>query len=342
MTVATDIGIDLGSSKTVIFSSSKVILEQPSVVTVDAETWEPVYYGDKAKQTLGRTPESLVCVHPIEHGVIADYGIAEMMLKNYMQQAFGSRVVRPRIMATLPAGLTELQHHSLTNVMESGGGRNISIIEGPLAVAFGLGIDFSIPHGTLIVDIGAGSTDIAVISLGGIAVSDSFKTASYDFDAQIVRYVRKEYNIEIGDLTAEQIKIQVGAVVDRDIEVAITAKGRNVFTGLPESFEITSSEVYEAICETADTICNAVRQVLLRTDPDLVADITQDGLYLTGGGALIYGMAERLAEYTGIPVKMLEDPVYSVVRGAAVALQKPELLKNVDYQLRSIRELTIK
>lgn len=339
--MATEIGIDLGSSKTVIFSSSKVVLELPSVVTVDAETWEPVYYGEKAKQTLGRTPDSLVCVMPIEHGVISDYDIAEMMLKNYMQEAFGSRIVRPRIMATLPSGLTELQHHSLANVVESGGGRNISVIEGPLAVAFGLGIDFSQPHGTLIVDIGAGTTDIAVISMGGIAACDSFKTASYDFDAQITRYVRKEYNIEIGSLTAEQIKQHIGTVVQRPVEVAMVAKGRNVFTGLPESFEISSSEVYEAIRETADAICNAIRSVLSHTDPDLIADITQDGLYLTGGGALINGMDQLIAEFVGTQVHLLDDPTHSVVRGAAVALKKPELLKNINYQLRSIKELTV-
>ena len=209
--MATDIGIDLGSSKTVIFSSSKVVLELPNVVTVDSETWEPVYFGEKAKQTIGRTPDSLVCVTPIERGVISDYDIAETMLKNYMQQAFGNRILRPRIMATLPAGLTELQHHSLSNVVESAGGRNISVIEGPLAVAFGLGLDFSKPRGTLIVDIGAGTTDIAVISLGGISVCESFKTASSDLDMQIIRYVRKEYNIEIGALTAEMIKIKIGS-----------------------------------------------------------------------------------------------------------------------------------
>ncbi len=339
--MATEIGIDIGTSKTVIFSSSQVVLEQPSVVTVDAETWEPVYYGDKAKQTLGRTPESLVCVHPIQHGVISDYDIAEMMLKNYMQQAFGGRIVRPRIMATLPAGLTELQHHSLANAVESGGGRNISVIESPLAVAFGLGIDFSKPHGVLIVDIGAGTTDIAVISLGGIAVCESFKTASGEFDAQIIRYVRKEYNIEIGPLTAEQIKMRIGSVVERPVEVATVAKGRNVFTGLPESFEISSSEVYEAISEPALSICNAIRSVLSKTDPDLVADIIGDGLYLTGGGSLIFGMDRLLADFVGTKVFLLDDPSHSVVKGAAVALKKPELLKNVDYQLRSIRELTI-
>lgn len=340
--MATDIGIDLGSSKTVIFSSSKVVLELPNVVTVDAETWEPVYFGEKAKQTQGRTPDSLICVNPIEHGVIADYDIAEMMLKNYMQQAFGNKVLRPRIMATLPAGLTELQHHSLANVVESAGGRNISVIEGPLAIAFGLGLDFSVPHGTLIVDIGAGTTDVAVISMGGIAACDSFKTASNDLDAQIIRYIRKEYNIEIGPLTAEMIKIKVGTAVQRDIEIAMVAKGRNVFTGLPESFEISSGEVYEAISDTVKSICNAIREVINKTNPDLVADIMADGLYLTGGGSKLNGLAEKISQYLGIEVHQMDDPAHSVVKGAAVALKKPELLKNVDYQMRSIKELEIK
>ncbi len=339
--MATDIGIDLGSSKTVIFSSSKVVLELPNVVTVDSETWEPVYFGEKAKQTIGRTPDSLECVFPIEHGVISDYDIAEIMLKNYMQQAFGNKILRPRIMATLPAGLTELQHHSLSNVMESAGGRNVSVIEGPLAVAFGLGLDFSKPRGSLIVDVGAGTTDIAVISMGGIAVCESFKTASNDLDNQIIRYIRKEYNVEIGPLTAEMIKIKVGAAVKRDIEVAIMAKGRNVFSGLPESFEISSGEVYDAIIDTVDVICNAIRQVLNRTDPDLVADIIEDGLNLTGGGSQLSGFAEKLKDYLGIEVHQLEDPSHSVVKGAAVALKNPELLKNVDYQMRSIKELAV-
>ncbi|MCQ2441306.1 MAG: rod shape-determining protein [Clostridia bacterium] len=339
--MATEIGIDLGTSKTVIFSSSKVVLELPSMVTVDNETWEPVYYGEKAKQTLGRTPDSLVCVSPIEHGVISDYDIAEMMLKEYMFEAFGSKIVRPRIMATLPAGLTELQHHSLANVVESGGGRNISVIEGPLAIAFGLQLDFSKPHGTLIVDIGAGTTDIAVVSMGGISVCDSFKVASGDFDMQIAKYIRKEFNIEVGPLMAESIKKQIGTVLQRPVEVAMVAKGRNVFTGLPESFEITSSEVYEAIKETAYAICNAIRSVLSKTDPDLVSDIKSDGLYLTGGGSLMKGMSNFISDFCGTKVHLLDDPTHSVVKGAAAALKHPELLKNVNYQLRSIKELII-
>ncbi len=339
--MAVDVGIDLGSSKTVIFSSSKVVLEVPNVVTVDSDSWEVVYTGEKAKQTLGRTPESMQTVFPIEHGVISDYDLAEYMLKEYMGEAFGNKILRPRIMATLPAGLTELQHHSLSNVLESAGGRNITVIESPLAIAFGLGLDFSTPHGSLIVDIGAGTTDVAVISMGDIAVCNSFKTASYDIDAQIIRYVRKEFNIEIGQLTAESIKIKVGTAIERDVEIAVIAKGRNVFTGLPESFEITSSEVYEAIKDTINTICKAIREVLNKTDPDLVADIMADGMYLAGGGSQLLGFPQKISEYLGIEVHHLSDPAHSVVRGAAVALKNSELLKNVDYQMRSIKELEI-
>ncbi len=339
--MAVDIGIDLGSSKTVIFSSSKVVLELPNVVTVDSDSWEVVYTGEKAKQTLGRTPESMQTVFPIEHGVISDYVLTEHMLKEYMQRAFGNKILRPRIMATLPAGLTELQHHSLSNVLESAGGRNITVIESPLAIAFGLGLDFSTPHGSLIVDIGAGTTDVAVISMGGIATCNSFKTASFDIDAQIMRFVRREFNIEIGQLTAEAIKMKVGTAVEPNVEIAVVAKGRNVFTGLPESFEITSGEVYEAIKDTLDTICNAIREVLNKTNPDLVADVMQDGMYLAGGGSKLLGFPQKISEYLGVKVHHLEDPAHSVVRGAAAALKKSHLLKNVDYQMRSIKELEI-
>lgn len=336
-----DIGIDLGTYKTVIFSNSKVILELPSVVTVNSETYEPVYFGDEAKQTLGRTPESLLSVFPIEHGMISDYDIAEAMLKKYMDKAFGNKVLRPRIMATLPPGLTQLQHHSLNNVIEGAGGRNISVMESPLAIAYGLELQFERPHGYLIVDIGAGSTDIAVISMGGIACSDSFSVASFDFDEQIIKFVRKDYNIEIGHLTAENIKKQIGTLREHNIEVAINAKGRNIITGLPETFEITSADVKACITEIADQICDAVRGVLSKTDPDLVSDIKSDGLYLTGGGSLLNGFDKYMADYLKIGVNAVEDPTHSVVRGAAAVLRNPEFHKNIDYQMRSIKELEI-
>ena len=339
--MATDIGIDLGSYKTVIFSGSGIVLDRPSFVTVDSETFEPVYFGEKARQTLGRTPESLLCVNPIEHGKISDYDIAESMLKVYMEEAFGNRIVRPRIMATLPSGLTELQHHSLANAVESSGGRNVFVLESPIAIAYGLDIDFSKPHGHLIIDVGAGTTDIAVLSMSGIASCYSAPVASFDFDNQIIKYVRSEYNIEIGPLTAESVKKQIGTVVERPIEIAMVAKGRNVFTGLPESFEISSSEVYFALKETASDICAAVKRVLSETDPDLLVDIKNDGFYLTGGGSLIYGMDTLLSEFVGAKVHTVDDPAYSVVKGAAAALRHSESLKNVNYQIRSIMELEI-
>lgn len=339
--MAIEIGIDLGSSKTVIFFGSKIVLEQPSIVTVDAETYRPVYFGDNAKQTLGRTPDTLECVYPVQHGLISDYDIACSMVTHYMSKAFGNKIIRPKVVASLPTGLTELQHHSVSNVVEAGGGRSVSVLETPLAVAMGLGIDFESPHGHLIVDIGAGTTDIAVVSLGGIVACDSFKTASFDFDELIINYIRRSRNIAIGQLSAEQIKIQIGSVYKRPVEVTSISKGRNLFTGLPESFEISSGEIYGVIRPCALSICNAIRKVLERTDPDMVSDIKKDGMFLVGGGSKIFGMKELLEEYLDVKVNETENPEYSVVKGAATALLYPEKLKNINYQLRSLKELEI-
>ncbi|MBE6728853.1 MAG: rod shape-determining protein [Ruminococcaceae bacterium] len=340
--MSAEIGIDLGSSKTVIFSDSKIVIEEPSIVTVDAETYTPVYFGSKAKETLGRTPDTLECIHPIQHGLIADYDIAEAMLKHYTEKAFGNKIIRPKVMATIPTGLTELQHHSLANVVQAGGGRSVHVIEAPIAIAAGLGINFESAGGNLIVDIGAGTTDIAVLSLGGIVSCDSFKTASYDFDDIIMNYVRRKRNIAIGKLTAENIKKQIGSVSERPVEVTAIAKGRNRFSGLPEAFEINSGEIYKKLNECALIICNAIRKVLEVTEPDLLSDIKQKGLHLVGGGSKIFGMAELISSFTGLDVITYDEPEYSLVKGAAVALTKPELLRNVNYQERSIRELEIR
>ncbi len=339
--MTTDIGVDIGSSKTVIFSSSKIVLEKPSVVTVDADTWQPLYFGEKALQTFGRTPDSLVCVHPIEHGTIADLDIAEAMLKNYMDEAFGRKIFKPRVMAALPTGVTELQHHSMAQVVEAGGGRNVSVIENPIAVAIGLGLDFTQPRGSLIVDMGAGTTDIATISLGGIAQCDSFKVAGNTFDELIIKYIRKEYGVEIGPLTAENLKKQLSTVVKRPVEIGVVAKGRNVFTGLPQTLDVTSTEIHKVIIDAALSICNAIRKVLEKTDPDIVADVMNDGIYLTGGTSLMNGMPELIQQYFGTKVHIDSDPTHSVVRGAAIALKNPSLLENVDFQYRSIKELAV-
>ncbi len=337
-----EIGIDLGSYKTVIFSGSKVVLEHPSAVTVDAETYEPIFYGEKARLTIGRTPDTLICIPPIKKGVIADYDISEMMLKEYMNEAFGNKVLRPSIIATLPPGMTDLQHHSLSNVIEAAGGRSVTIIESPLAIAFGLDLDFSKPCGYLIVDFGAGTTDAAVVSMGGISESVSIKTGSLDIDEEIIKYVRKVFNIEIGALMAEKIKMNIASVSMRNVEVAMVAKGRNVFTGLPETFEITSEEIREVILSVIDVICTEIKKMLLKTDPDLIADIKESGMFLGGGGALLSGLQQHLSRTFDMKVNLIDDPAHCVVKGAAAALRNPESLKNINYQLRTLSELEIK
>ena len=339
--MAVDIAIDLGTSKTVIFGNSRIILEEPTIVTADADTLEPVYFGREAKETLGRTPDSLICIKPIERGAIADYDTAFEMLSKYMLEAFGSKIIRPRVIACLPTGLTELQHRFMAKVIEESGGRNVTVIESPLAVALGVGVDFSQPEGVLVVDIGAGVTDIATLSMGGLVQCDSAKVASSDFDDAIIKFVRRNFNIEIGALTAENIKKQVGTVVHRPVEITMMAKGRNLRTGLPQSFEISSRQIYETVFDTALIICNAVRKVIERTDPDIVSDIMKNGIYLTGGGALINGMDQFLSEFIGTKVILVPDPSHSVIKGAAYALKHPSVLKNHNYQVRSIKELII-
>ena len=339
--MSVDIAIDLGTSKTVISANDRILLEEPTMVTVDAETFEPVYFGHDAKATLGRTPDTLSCISPIEHGAIADYDIALEMLTKYMLDVFSNKVVRPRVMACLPTGLTELQHRFMGRVIEESGGRNVTVIESPLAVALGVGVDFNEPRGTMVVDIGAGTTDIASISMGGIVQCDTCKTASNDFDDAIIKFVRRNFNIEIGPLTAESIKKQVGSVVHRPMEITMIAKGRNLRTGLPEAFEITSGQIYNNVFDTAVTICNAVRKVLERTDPDIVADIMADGIHLTGGGSLINGMSQFMEEFIGTKIIQAEDPTHSVVKGASMALKNPALLQNINYQIHSLKELII-
>ncbi len=336
-----EIAIDLGTSKTVMISGTKKVLEEPSVVTVDTETREPISYGRLAKETIGRTPDSVTTVFPIEHGVIADYGITEIMLKEYMQNAFGNHLLRPRVIISVPTGVTAVQHRSVARAVEIAGGRNVCTIESVMADAIGLGIDFKEPRGSMVVDIGAGTTDIATMSMGGLAVCSSVRTASNDFDEAIIRYIRREFNVLVGKQTAENLKIQLGSVVKRPVELTVQAKGRNLFTGLPQIFEISSSHIYEAIIDTALSICAAVKSVMEKSPPDIVADISTDGIHLTGGGALIYGMPDLIAEYMHTGVNMAVSPKYTVAKGAAIALRRPELLVNGDYQFRSIQELIV-
>jgi len=338
---STDIVIDMGSKKTVLFSGGRVVLEHPSVVTVDAETAEPIYFGDKALATVGRTPDSLTPVFPIQRGVIADYDVAEEMLKTYMAEAFGNRIVKPKVMITMPTGVTEMQHHSVSDVAESAGGRSATTIESPLASALAFGVDFSQPKGSMVIDIGYGTTDIATISMGGIAACDCLKIAGGDFDESIIKYVRKEHNILIGPATAEQIKMQIGTAIPHKFEVAVTAKGRHINSGLPTTFEITSNEVYDAISDQCMTILNGIRMVIEKTPPDIVADIMSNGIFLTGGGAQLNNFTKFLQNAIKTEIKLSDEPEYTAVKGAAMALKNPKLLENTDYLYRSLQELKV-
>ena len=338
---STDIVIDMGSKKTILYSNNKIVLEKPSIVTVETDTWEPIYFGEKALATVGRTPNSLTPVFPIQHGVIADYDVAEAMINIYMAEAFGNRIVKPKIMITMPCGVTEMQHHSVSDVAEAAGGRSATTIESPLASALSFNIDFTKPSGSMVVDIGAGTTDIATLSMGGIVKCDSLKVAGNDFDESIIRYIRRKHKILVGPSTAEQIKIRLATAIPHKFEIAIKAKGRHLNTGLPTLFEITSNEVFEAISDSLMTILNGIRKVLEKTEPDIVADIMSSGFYLTGGSSKLNNLNVFLKNAIKTEVIIPDEPGYSAVKGAAIALQKPELLENTDYLYRSIQELKI-
>lgn len=336
-----DIAIDLGTYKTVIVNGNKILLEQPTVATVDSETWEPLCFGDQAKDMIGRTSENTETVLPIQHGIIADYDIAEQMLSNYMGKSLGKRLIRPRVVVAMPSGATSIQRRSVANAVENAGGRSVRIIDTAVAAAIGLGIDFSQAGGKMVVDIGAGVTDIATLSAGGIVQCESAPVGSGDFDEAIIRYIKKEHNVLIGSLSAESIKKQIGSVVPRKEEVTIKAKGRNLFSGLPVYFDVSSVDVYNAMADTAEAICSAIKGVIERTDPDVIADVISDKIYVTGAGACINGMEELLSNYLSGRVKIDRDGAHTVAYGAAMAARNSNLLRDTDYQLRSIEDLIV-
>jgi len=336
-----DIGIDLGTAYTSICAGREIKLCEPSVVALETQSGKPIAFGEAALRMVGRTPERITTVRPIARGAIANYNVAEQMLHHYMRSAFGGKMVKPRVMVSIPSGITAVQQRSIIDAAQNAGARNVCLVEGPVAAAIGLGVDFDRPHGSIIVDIGAGTTDVAVISMGGLAQCDSVGIASSDIDEAIIRYVRKELHILIGDRTAEDIKKQIGCVVHRPIEIAMKARGRNLFTGLPQLFEITTNEVADAVRDTSYAICNAVQSVLEKTPPELVGDIATDGIMLCGAAARMHGMAELMTRYTGIKASVVENAKFCVAVGTGKALENLDLLKNGDYRFRTLQDLII-
>ncbi len=281
----TDIGIDLGTASVLVFIKGKgVVLKEPSVVAVDRDTEKIKAVGEEARLMIGRTPENIVAVRPLKQGVISDYSITEQMIRYFIQKAIGKRSFKkPRICVCVPSGATEVEIKAVQDAAFQAGAREVFIVEEPVAAAIGAGIDISKPCGNMIVDIGGGTTDVAVISLGGTVVSTSIKVAGDDFDDAIVRYMRKKHNLLIGDRTAEEIKIGIGTCFNKSDNKKMEVRGRNLVTGLPKTIEITSEETEEALKDVSASIVEAVHRVLEQTPPELAADIAVRGIVLTGG-----------------------------------------------------------
>ena len=306
--LSTDIGIDLGTASILVYIRGKgVVLKEPSVVAFDRDTNKIKAIGEEARLMLGRTPGNIVAVRPLRQGVISDYTVTEKMLKYFIQKAIGKRMLKkPRISVCVPSGVTEVEKKAVEDATLQAGAREVAIIEEPIAAAIGAGIDISRPCGNMIVDIGGGTTDIAVISLGGTVVSTSIKIAGDDFDEAIVRYMRKKHNLLIGERTAEDIKAEV---------TTMNVRGRNLVTGLPKTVEVSSEETEEALREATSQIVEAVHSVLEKTPPELASDIADRGIVLTGGGSLLSGLEDLIEAKTGINTMTAEDPMTCVAIG---------------------------
>ena len=313
----TDIGIDLGTASVLIFIKGQgVVLTEPSVVAIDRNNNKVLVVGEEARRMLGRTPGNIVAIRPLKAGVISDYEITERMLKYFIQKAVGRRMrIRPRVAVCVPSGVTEVEKRAVEDATRQAGARFVEIIEEPIAAAIGAGIDISKACGSMLVDIGGGTTDIAVISLGGTVVSHSLKMGGDNFDEAIIRYMRKKHNLLIGERTAEELKIHIGTAYPRSEVVTMNVRGRNLVTGLPNTIEISSEEMQEALEECISNIIEAVHTVLEQTPPELSSDIADRGIVMTGGGSLLYGLDKLIEEHTGIHVIIAEDPISAVAIG---------------------------
>ena len=330
MGFASEVGIDLGTANVLVYIKNKgIVLNEPSVVAINNDTDEILAVGEEARQMLGRTPANIVAVRPLKDGVISDYDITERMLKYFIRKTCGSgRFFRPKIMVCVPSGVTEVEKRAVREAATQAGGKDVFLMEEPVAAAIGAGLDISKPDGIMVIDIGGGTTDIAVISLGGIVASMSVKMAGDKFDEAIIKYMRKEHKLYIGERTAEELKINIGTAFPREESVSMECKGRDLVTGLPKTVTVTSEEMMDALEESLNTICDAVHSVLEVTPPELASDISNSGITITGGGALLYGIDKRIQDRTDIKVNIAEDPKSCVAIGTGKSLDIIEKLEN--------------
>ena len=324
-----DIGIDLGTATVIAYIKGKgIVLREPSVVAVEKDTGEVLAVGKEARRMLGRTPGSIIATRPLREGVISDYTVTEKMLKYFINKVCGKYIFSPRIMICVPSRVTEVEKKAVIDAASKAGARKVYLIEEPLAAAIGAGLDIYKPSGNMIVDIGGGTTDIAVISLGGTVISTSIKVAGDKFDESIVKYIKKKHNIVIGERTAEDLKINIGCVYPKIQDVEMEIRGRDLITGLPKTITVYSSEMLEALSEPAEQIVEAVHSILEKTPPELSADIGSKGIYMTGGGCLIDGLDKLLQERTGINVMIAQDAVSCVALGTGKALEKFDVISS--------------
>ena len=326
-----DIGIDLGTANILVTVKGKgIILREPSVISIDSKTGGTIATGFEAKEMLGRTPKEIKAIRPLKDVVIADFTATKLLLKNILERVCKRyNAVRPRVLVGVPSGITEVEERAVEETIIHAGAREVYLIEEPMAAAVGAGIEIEEPSGNIIVDIGGGTTEVAVISLGGIVISNSLRIAGDELDEDIINYVKKELNLAIGDTTAEQIKKQIGCAMPLMTQMAMEIKGRDLSDGLPRTVVITSDQVEEAMKESIEKIVEVIKITLEKTPPELASDIMEKGIVLAGGGALIQNLDKLVSLETGMPVYVAEDPLDCVVRGTEKTLQDLEKLKTI-------------
>ncbi|QEK13690.1 rod shape-determining protein [Crassaminicella thermophila] len=334
-----EVGIDLGTASVLVFIKGKgIVLKEPSVVAIDKNTNKLLAVGEEARRMLGRTPGNIVAIRPLKDGVISDYEVTERMLRYFIKKTCGkSRFFKPKIIVCVPSGVTEVEKRAAIEATREAGGGTTYLIEEPIAAAIGAGLDISKPDGNMVVDIGGGTADIAVISLGGVVVSRSIKCAGDRFDQSIVRYMRKKHNLLIGERTAESLKINIGTAYPKFKNVTMECRGRDLVSGLPRTIKVTSEEMLEALEEPVMSIAEAVHAVLERTPPELAADISDRGIVMTGGGALLNGLNKLIEERTGIATYVAEDPIECVAKGTGKSLESIHILEKSMMSSRNFR-----
>ena len=329
--LSSDIGIDLGTANTLVFVKDQgIVLREPSVVAVQAGTNKVLAVGNEAKRMLGRTPGNIVAIRPLKDGVIADFEITEAMLAHLISKAHGGRrMVRPRVVIAVPSGITEVEKRAVKDSATHAGAREVYLIEEPMAAAIGVGLPIQEAAGNMIIDIGGGTTEVALISLAGIVFSRSVRVAGDELDEAIVQYLKRNFNVAIGERTAEDIKIKLGSAIKLPKETSMEVKGRDLVAGLPKTITLTSQEVREALAEPLNSIVDAVRTTLERCPPELASDLVDRGMVLAGGGALLRGLDQLLRDETGLPVHIADDPLSAVAEGTGRVLSEIEVLRSI-------------